>query len=108
MRLYKRQSLNTVISHLEGVRKTVHDTAHEVEGKAQAKMSKHHKSGSHQVTLTRGDTDSFVNLEGPAPLSVEFGHFVGGYFGEKQKKLQRVNGLHIITGPAYSQGRKRK
>ena len=97
--LYSEKALNEVVSHLEGVRDEVHDHAKDVGHTAQGRMSGHHRSGEHEVTVTRGEVDSFVNLVGPAPESVEFGHWVKGKF-EKKDEPKYVPGLYIITGAA--------
>jgi hypothetical protein len=57
---------------------------------AQARLARHRKTGEHQITRTQGKVDHFVNLEGPASLSVEVGHIT--------KSGKFVEGLHILGG----------
>jgi hypothetical protein len=45
-----------------------------------------------EITMSRGDVDSFVNLEDPAAIPIEFGW--------RTSKGKFVPGLHIITGAA--------
>jgi len=45
----------------------------------------------HHVLLTHGDVDTLVILEGPAPLSVEFGR-------RASAKRRGTPALHILTG----------
>lgn len=57
---------------------------------AQARLARHHKTGTHGIVVRKGDVDHFINLEGPAALSVEVGHIApNGEF---------VEGLHIVGG----------
>ena len=98
-KIYSRKAVHEIVSHIEGVRHAVHDKAKSVHRTAEGRMAGHHRSGEHQVTVTHGETDSFVNLEGPQVLSIEFGHWVKGKFEDKDKP-KFVPGLYIITGAA--------
>ncbi|WP_181022307.1 DUF5403 family protein [Mycobacterium avium] len=98
-KLISRKALNSIVSHLEGVRVEVHHEAKEVGRVAEGRLAGHRKTGEHEVTVTQGEVDSFVNLEGEHPESVEFGHWVRGKY-ENPEKPKFVPGLYIITGAA--------
>ena len=49
----------------------------------------HDRPGRHEITKTDEKVDALVSLEGPAPLSVEFGHWTADH-------KTRVDGLHIL------------
>lgn len=92
VRLYPR--LERTIAHSDEVEGILGDHAYDIFLLARARLSAHTKSGAHKVTQTKGKVDHFVNLEGPAALSLEVGHWVGGaYEGED---AQYVEGLRIL------------
>jgi len=100
---YGQRAMNALISHLEGVKGAVYEQATEVRGKAEAKLARHRDTGRAKVTLTRGQVDSFVNLDDPAALSIEFGHAQEIEWqenGDSSIEVRWVDGLHIITGAA--------
>lgn len=99
MQLYSEKALNLVVSHIGGVKAEVAEQAAKTAGLAEARLAGHHKSGRAEVTVTHGEVDSFVNLDDPAALSIEFGHMVKGKF-ENPDKPKYVPGLYIITGAA--------
>ncbi len=98
VRLIGPKAMNLIISHLDGVVDAVAEEAKEIGVRAKARLTAHKYSGAAQVTVTHGDVDSFVNLDDPAALSIEFGHMVKGKFEDDEPKF--VPGLYIITGAA--------
>lgn len=98
VRLISKTAMNHVISHLEGVKAAVYAEAVAISGRAEGRLAGHRFSGRAKVTVTQGDVDSFVNLEDPAAMSIEFGHWVKGKYETAQPKF--VAGLYIITGAA--------
>lgn len=98
VRLISQKAMNRVVSHLPEVVDRVADEAKQVGGRAEARLAAHRHSGNAEVNVTHGDVDSFVNLEDPAVLSIEFGHLVKGKF--ETDKPKHVPGLYIITGAA--------
>lgn len=99
VQLISQKAMNHVVSHTPEARGAVRAEAGVVAGRAEGRLAAHRKTGKHRVTETHGDVDSFVNLEGPAVLSVEFGHMVKGKF-EDPEHPKKVPGLYIITGAA--------
>lgn len=98
VRLINDKAMNRVVSRLPEVHYEVVDAALDVGVKAEAKLASHKKTGRAEVTVTEGDVDAFVNLDDPAAMSIEFGHFVKGKFEGDEPKY--VGGLYIITGAA--------
>lgn len=97
-RLISRTAMNHVVSHLPGVKAAVYFEARDIGARAEARLAMHKTTGNASISVTRGDVDSFVNLEDPAALSIEFGHWVGGKYRRSTPKY--VPGLYIITGAA--------
>lgn len=65
---------------------------------AEGLFASHDHPGGHRIEVEKGKTDGFVSLVGPAPLSVEFGHFEGDeQFGDDRRF---VKGLHILSRAA--------
>lgn len=107
VQLIGQRAMNSVISHIEGVRHAVHKEAEVVEERAKGYLeaarasTQWHNIGDPEstghrveITLTQGETDSFVNLEGPNPDAIEFGHEPSGYF---QGRGRPPHGLYILT-----------
>lgn len=89
------EAMNRVVSHLDEVSRDVKDHAKVVGDAATGRLAAHEKTGEHKITVTHGEVDSFVNLEGVHPESVEFGHWVEGKFKTDPPKFAR--GLYILT-----------
>lgn len=87
-------NLEKEIAHSVETESILGDEAFQILGRARANLAKHKKTGEHRITQTKGKVDHFVNLEGPAALSVEEGHFVGGQYKGDEPKF--VDGLHIL------------
>lgn len=68
-------NLEREIAHSDEVEGILGDHAFEILTRARANLAAHTKTGKHKVTQTKGKVDHFVNLEGPAAVSVELGHF---------------------------------
>jgi len=98
--VYSTRRVNRIVSHLPGVRAAVAEEALEIGVRAEAKLLRHRDRTNrtdHSVDVSQGRIDSYVSLVGPAPLSVEFGHWYKGNLGGTP---QYVPGLYIITGAA--------
>lgn len=83
--------LERIVSHSDEVEGILGDEAYLITSRARAKLAPHRKSGDHKITQTKGKIDHFVNLEGPAALAVEEGHFV-----HSKNDIKFVPGLHIL------------
>jgi hypothetical protein len=104
--------MNIVVSHIDGVRETVAKKAEEIHGVAdgllmEARSTTHwvnigdpaSTGHRYEITKSHGDVDSFVNLEGPNPLAMEFGHSPSGYFAPERYGhiTKSPEGLYILT-----------
>ncbi|ERB55488.1 hypothetical protein N806_31195 [Rhodococcus sp. P27] len=98
VRLIGQKAMNRVVSHIDGVKAAVADQALEIGVKAEMRLNMHRYSGNASISVTQGDVDSFVNLDDPAAMSIEFGHMVKGKYESDTPKY--VAGLYIITGAA--------
>lgn len=92
VRLYS--GLERIIAHSDEVEGILGDFSYDILLRARARLSRHTKSGAHRVTQTKGKVDHFVNLEGPAAMSLEVGHWVEGAFEGDEPKF--VEGLWIL------------
>lgn len=89
--------INRTASHLPGVRASVRSEADKIEAKAEANLAAHRdvsNATDHTISSEQDDVDALVSLEGPAPASVEWGHWYTGNLGGEPKY---VPGLYIIT-----------
>lgn len=86
-----QKSLNRMIGKLEGVQLELELEAFKIYDKAVALMAEHRKTGEHDITMSKGRIDHYVNLEGPGALSLEVGHF-DGYKGRRRF----VEGIHVL------------
>lgn len=85
--------MNKRVSHLPGVVKSVRNQANRIADKAEVRLAAHRYEGQAEITVSYGRTDSFVNLDDPAALSIEFGH-------DHNVTGKPVKGLYIVTGAA--------
>ena len=81
----------------KGVRGAVRAERDKIADTARGLFASHDNPGGHRITTSNGRVDAYVNLDGPAPLSVEFGHWQDTKDGR-----QFVDGLHVL-GRAVAQ-----
>lgn len=103
-RLIGLKAMNLVVSHLDEVKNEVHKKAEEVGERASANLEEarsstewHKIHGPDHLTktsVTKGDVDSFVNLEAPNAMAIEFGHAPSGVFAGTDTRSPR--GLYIL------------
>lgn len=77
------------VAHMAGVKAAVLLERDKLAAAAEGLFASHDHPGRHEITTEDGRTDALVSLEGPAPLSVEFGHWTPGH-------KRHVEGLHIL------------
>lgn len=97
-------AMNQVVSHLDEVKEEVHNKAKEVGELASANLEAarasthwhkiHGPDGLTKTSVTKGDVDSFVNLEAPNAMAIEFGHDPSGFFAGTDTRPPR--GLYIL------------
>lgn len=85
------------LARLPQVRAAVLAKTAEIGVTAETLFAAHDHPGGHSIEVEHGHTDGFVSLIGPAPLSVEFGHFTR-HSNEHPRKF--VKGLHILARAA--------
>ena len=78
-----------IVAHMPEVVAAIHAERDKFAQIAEGIFASHDNPGGHKITTTDGTLDAFVNLEGPAPLSVELGHWTPG-------RTSFVEGLHIF------------
>lgn len=114
VRLIGQKAMNFVVSHDSETNHAVQAQAKKTEGLARANLAEargsthwhkiHGPDHLTQVTLSHGDVDSFVNLEAPNPMAIEFGHEPSGVFGEGGSlghlETKAPEGLYILTRAA--------
>lgn len=103
-RLIGLEAMNRVVSHLDEVKDEVHKHAKEVGEKAAANLEAargsthwhkiHGPDGLTKTSVTKGEVDSFVNLEAPNAMAIEFGHHPSGVFAGTDTKSPE--GLYIL------------
>lgn len=82
--------LEAYLAGLPSVQAAVSDVQAGIYARARANFASHDRPRGHRVTKGRPNRfDRAVYLQGPAPMSVEFGHFTPS--GDKY-----VEGLHIL------------
>jgi hypothetical protein len=85
------------VAHFPEVKAAVRAERDKVAGVARGLFATHDMPGRHEITTQDDHLDALVSLEGPAPLSVEYGHWMNTKDGRKF-----VEGLHIL-GRAVAQ-----
>lgn len=85
-------NIGRIMARDKGVRAAVRAKRDEIAAAADGFFAEHDNPGGHKITKTNGRVDAFVNLDGPAPLSVEFGHWQ-----DTKEGPEFVEGLHILT-----------
>ena len=83
--------IGRIMSRDKGVRTAVRAERDRIAATAEGFFASHDNPGGHKITTSNGRVDAFVSLDGPAPLSVEFGHW------QKTKGGREfVEGLHVL------------
>lgn len=89
--------LERVVAHSDEVEGILGDHAYDIFVQARTGLARHQKTGEHRITQTKGKVDHYVNLVGPAALSLEEGHLVSGFYkGPGAAEWKFVDGLHIL------------
>lgn len=95
VRLIGKKAINKIIAPRTEVQKEVERQAKFLGRIATAHLAGHYHSGDHKIVVEKrlsekyGFLDYLISMEGPAPMSVEFGHrnHRGGY----------TQGLYIMS-----------
>jgi hypothetical protein len=98
VRLKGKKFINKVVSHEEGVKAAVFDQATAIAARAEARLNMaKHRTGASQIKLEQGRVDSYVTLDDPAAMQIEFGHWLV-YYGHETPVY--IPGLYVLTGAA--------
>ena len=105
VQLIGQKAMNRVVAHLGEVKDEVHDHAKQKGQSTEAELSAarastrwhkiHGPDHLTKVSVTRGEVDSFVNLEAPNAMAIEYGHQPSGVFSGTNTKSP--DGLYILN-----------
>lgn len=70
-RMHKR------LATMPGVQAAVKANGDAVEARAKANFAAHDRPGGHRIGSRKRGVDRLIYLTGPAPLSLEYGHYAG-------------------------------
>ena len=85
------------LARLPGVQAAVKKNGDLVEERAKTLFAQHDRPGGHRIGSRKRGTDRLVFLSGPAPMSVEYGHFTRAPANPADDWTPtRVEGLHIM------------
>ncbi len=119
------KAMNTVVSHHPVTEAAIHKEAEQVHARAEANLAAARASGVEKISgpehvttisVSHGEVDSFVNMDGTDPMAIEFGHFPSGFFNpERYGRITKSPSGHFILSRAagllgshgISSGRKR-
>jgi hypothetical protein len=71
-----------------------------VGARASALLAAHRETGSAQIVVEHGAVDSYVVLDDPASLSIEFGR--GEYTRGDGRRVGAMEGLHVLSRAVHS------
>lgn len=99
-----KTNIDSLVAHVPEVKAAVRSERDKIAEIAKGLFAPHDNPGGHKITTSNGTTDAFVNLDGPAPLSVEFGHFARRCAHDTEIP-DFVEGLHILGRAIGEAGR---
>jgi hypothetical protein len=79
----------SVVAHMPEVHAAVLLERDKVAAVAEGLFAAHNNPGGHEISTRAEKVDGLVDFTGPAPMSVEFGHWTPDH-------KTRVEGLHIL------------
>lgn len=75
-------------------------TARDLASQAESNLAGHRRTGGASISVSQGRLDAFVNLDDPAALSIELGHYT--WAGDQAQATDTsgsrryVPGLHVL------------
>ena len=91
-------SMERWLATLPGVKAAVRARAETYGAKAAADFAKHNRPGGHEIRVKHGRVDSYVFLEGPHAVALEFGHVKSGWAAHKGIGPNGwVKGINVIS-----------
>ena len=98
VRLKGKKYINTVVSHEKSTKDAVHDKATMIGALAEARLDMaKHRTGDAQIKVKQGRVDSYVILDDPAAMQIEFGHWLVAWGHETDRYIP---GLYVLHGAA--------
>ena len=92
-----RKRTHKRLATMPGVQAAVKKNADAVEERANTLFAQHDRPGGHRIGSRKRGPDRLVYLTGPAPLSIEYGHFTRQPANPADDWVPtRVEGLHIM------------
>ncbi|WP_346007463.1 DUF5403 family protein [Janibacter terrae] len=89
--------MHKTLAMMPGVQAAVKENADTVEERAKTLFAQHDRPGGHRIRSRKRGPDRLVYLTGPAPLSLELGHFTRAPASPSGDWTPtRVEGLHIM------------
>ena len=79
------------VAHTPEIKAAVRAERDRVADIARGVFASHDRPGGHEITTQNDRTDALLSIDGPAPLSMEFGHW-----SETKNGRKFVEGLHIL------------
>lgn len=79
------------VAHTPEVEAAVRSERDRVARIAEGLFASHNRPGGHEITTQNDGTDAFLSIDGPAPLSMNYGHW-----SETKDGRKFVEGLHIL------------
>ena len=83
-------NIASLVAHMSGVHAAVLLERDRVAAIAEGLFAGHDNPGGHEISTRDEEVDGLIDFTGPAPLSVEFGHWTPDH-------KTRVEGLHILS-----------
>lgn len=88
------KTANRAVARLPGVKGAVKDRAEILATRARGLLSAHRETGRAKIVVTRGRVDSFVSMEDPNALSIEWGRAAGTT--SDGRRYGAMQGLYIM------------
>lgn len=88
------KNANAQVARLKGVKMSAKEQAEILAARARGLLSQHRDTGATKVKVSRGKVDSFVSMEGPAAISIEYGREAG--VSANGRRYAAQEGLYIM------------
>lgn len=88
------KNANAQVARLKPVKAAVEARAEILAARARTLLSQHTETGSAKIKVTRGKIDSFISLEDPAAISIEYGREAG--VSANGRRYGAQEGLYIM------------
>ncbi len=90
-------SLESQLAHSASIQAIIRAKRDEIKAVADALFAPHNRPGGHEIETSDGVVDAYLEMTGPDPMSVEYGHFTPP---NKEGDVTYVEGLHVMSRAA--------